>query len=419
VPITATDSSAGAVITYADNATLPPGLSIDPSTGSIAGTPTTGGTYPVTVTATDGAGYSGSATFTWTVTNTVTVAPIAEQSSATGVEITPVIPTATDSQTTPTPVLVWTATDLPPGLTIGHAGGHIVGKPTVDGIYTVTVSATDNATPSNTGSTTFHWSVFTIAPVITKVKPTGGGGGGGTKVTISGTNLQRASSVSFGSVAATRFTVNAKGTKITAYAPPQPAGTVDIIITTPQGGSSSPTAADEFTYAGPTVTAVAPASGSTAGGTPVKIKGKDLSGATSVTFGGNPATDVKVNKAGTQITATTPAGTGTVDVVVTTEGGVSPTVPADEFTYVGPTVMRLSPATGPATGGTKVTITGTELEGATSVTFGGTPATIVSVNGSGTKVVVTAPAGTGSVDVIVTTPGGSSPPVAADRYTYT
>ena len=40
-----------------------------------------------------------------------------------------------------------------------------------------------------------------------------------------------------------------------------------------------------------------------------------------VTFGGNPATDVVVNPAGTQITAVTPAGTGTVDVVVTNPGG--------------------------------------------------------------------------------------------------
>ena len=179
VPITAADSSAGATLTYSDGGTLPPGLSIDASSGSITGTPSTGGTYPVTITATDGSGYSGDATFTWTITNTVTVAPIGQQSSATGVEITPLVPTATNSQTTPTPVYTWTATNLPPGLTIGRSGGHIVGKPTIDGIYSVTVSATDNANPTNTGSTSFQWSVFTIAPVITKVKPVSGPGQGG------------------------------------------------------------------------------------------------------------------------------------------------------------------------------------------------------------------------------------------------
>ena len=419
VPITATDSSAGATLTYSDGGTLPPGLSIDPASGSITGTPTTGGTYPVTITATDSVGYTGSATFTWTITNTVTVAPIGQQSSATGVEITPLVPTATDSQTTPTPIFTWTATDLPPGLTIGRSSGHIVGKPTTDGIYSVTVSATDNANPTNTGSTSFEWSVFTIAPVITKVKPATGPGSGGTKVVISGTNLLHASSVAFGSVNAPGFKVNKKGTKITVHAPAQAAGTVDIIVTTPAGGASSPTAADHFTYTGPSVLAVSPATGSTAGGTTVTIRGKGMAGATSVAFGSDDAANPTINKTGTVITATAPAeSAGTVDIVVTTAGGMSAVVPADQFTYVSPTVTEVSPATGPAAGGNKVTITGTELGGATSVTFGGVSASIVSVNAKGTKVVVTAPGGSGTVDVIVTTPAGSSAPVTADQYTY-
>jgi uncharacterized protein (AIM24 family) len=394
-------------------------LSIDPTSGSITGTPTTGGTYPVTITATDNAGYSGNATFTWTITNTVTVAPISQQSSATGVEITPLVPTATDSQTTPAPVFTWTATNLPPGLTIGRAGGHIVGKPTTDGIYSVTVSATDNANPTNTGSTSFEWSVFTIAPVITKVKPATGPGAGGTKVAIIGTNLAHASSVSFGSVNAPGFKVNKKGTKITVRAPAQAAGTVDIIVTTPAGGASSPTAADHFTYNGPSVLSVSPATGSTAGGTTVTIHGKGLAGATSVAFGSDDAVNPTVNKTGTVITATAPAeAAGQVNIVVTNEGGESAVVPADQFTYVGPTVTAVAPATGPPAGGNKVTITGAELGGATSVTFGGTQASIVSVNAKGTKVVVTAPGGSGTVDVIVTTPGGSSASVPADQYTY-
>ena len=213
--------------------------------------------------------------------------------------------------------------------------------------------------------------------------------------------------------------MNKKGTKITVHAPAQPAGTVDITVTTPAGGTSSPTTADHFTYAGPTVTAVSPSTGTTAGGTTVTIKGKGLTGATTVAFGSDDATNVTANKAGTQITATSPVeAAGQVDVVVTTEGGRSAIVPADQFTYVGPTVTQVSPATGPPGGGNNVTITGTELTGATSVTFGGVQASITSVNPKGTKVVVTAPAGSGTVEVIVTTPGGSSGSVPADQYTY-
>ncbi len=66
LPITATDSAAGQALSYTA-AGLPAGLSISSPTGLISGTPTAGGTFTVTVTATDGTGAAGSATFSWTV----------------------------------------------------------------------------------------------------------------------------------------------------------------------------------------------------------------------------------------------------------------------------------------------------------------------------------------------------------------
>jgi hypothetical protein len=66
--IQATDSG-GAALTYSA-AGLPPGLSINSSTGLISGTPSTAGTYSVTATASDSTGASGSATFTWTISGT-------------------------------------------------------------------------------------------------------------------------------------------------------------------------------------------------------------------------------------------------------------------------------------------------------------------------------------------------------------
>jgi subtilase family serine protease len=66
--ISATDSASGQTLTYTASG-LPAGLSIS-SSGLISGTPTTAGTYHVTVTATDGTGASGSATFGWTISST-------------------------------------------------------------------------------------------------------------------------------------------------------------------------------------------------------------------------------------------------------------------------------------------------------------------------------------------------------------
>ena len=82
-----------------------------------------------------------------------------------------------------------------------------------------------------------------------------------------------------------------------------------------------------------------------------------------------------------------------------------------------PTVTGISPATGPAAGGTSVTITGTDFTGGTIVDFGTTPATSVVVD-SATEITATSPAGSGTVNVTVTGPGGVSATSSADEFTY-
>src|ERR1700753_198681 len=64
--VKAADSGAGQTLSYSAPG-LPAGLSINSTTGLISGTPTAAGTSNVTVTARDGTGATGSASFTWTV----------------------------------------------------------------------------------------------------------------------------------------------------------------------------------------------------------------------------------------------------------------------------------------------------------------------------------------------------------------
>jgi hypothetical protein len=280
----------------------------------------------------------------------------------------------------------------------------------------VDVTVTDVAGTSLTGA----GDQFYYGPVVMRILPVTGSAGGGTKVTISGRNFHGATAVDFGGAGAVSYVVNATGTMITAVSPPE-VGTgvqaVDVTVTTAQGTSPT-TTADLFTYGAPVVTRVTPAAGAAGGNTTVTIMGSRMYGATAVTFGGIPAASFVANKAGTAITAVTPpeAGTGvtTVPVTVTTAAG-SGTRTAG-FTYALPKVTLVSPLTGPAAGGTTVTITGAYLYGATSVTFGTAAATITDETAK--TVTVVSPPGIGTVPVRVTTTAGTSAIVSVSHFAY-
>ena len=82
-----------------------------------------------------------------------------------------------------------------------------------------------------------------------------------------------------------------------------------------------------------------------------------------------------------------------------------------------PNITLLAPSTGPSSGGTTVTITGSNFTGATAVNFGSTPATSFVVN-SDTSITAVAPSGAGTVDISVTTPSGTSATVSSDQFSY-
>lgn len=82
-----------------------------------------------------------------------------------------------------------------------------------------------------------------------------------------------------------------------------------------------------------------------------------------------------------------------------------------------PTVTQVAPGSGPQAGGTSVTITGTLLGEATAVQFGATAATEFTIN-SESSITAVAPPGTGTVDVTVTTPSGTSAANPSDQFSY-
>ena len=78
----------------------------------------------------------------------------------------------------------------------------------------------------------------------------------------------------------------------------------------------------------------------------------------------------------------------------------------------------ISPTSGPTTGNTTVTITGTGFTGATKVLFGNGAAKCFTVVSS-TEITAVSPAVAADLhNIYVTTPAGTSATVTADQYTF-
>jgi Flp pilus assembly protein TadG len=190
----------------------------------------------------------------------------------------------------------------------------------------------------------------------------------------------------------------------------------------------------------PIVTSVTASSGSFAGGYTVTMTGSNFdatgngncaaNGKATVQFGTVSAGSL-VSCNNTTIVATVPAAPpSTVDVTVTDSNNKTSDLnpPADSFTYLcavapKPCISGVSPRAETTAGGTSVTISGANFFGGgtvcavSAVNFGANPATVTSC--SDTRLVVTNPAGAaGTVDITVTTPGGTSDIGASDAYTY-
>jgi hypothetical protein len=304
-------------------------------------------------------------------------------------------------------------------------------------------------------------------PTITSISTSSGGAGslaseeGGSVVTILGTgfNLATLDWVNFGSptqASSQQFfsLVSVTGTKIEIQAPGfdsltiHPA-TLPVTIQTVAGLSNSTNA----TYAGvPTVSAVQATAGPTAGtnagpdtgGTPIEIDGSGFADqalavtfndvATAFSFGTQynftAASDTKLS------TTTVGQNPAVVDTQVCTVTDCSTATSVDNdladvfilYPPGDPKIDSITPSSGPANGGTQVTITGENLGCVTNISFGKAAATNASNAealldcGSTDTVGVTAPAGAvGKVPVTLETveSDATGAPAASGSFTYT
>jgi hypothetical protein len=213
---------------------------------------------------------------------------------------------------------------------------------------------------------------------VTDISPAVGFVTGGTAATITGCGFSGTGTLTvlFGGGSPVTVTP-ASDTSLTATSPlaAAPGGVTVTVRLHPSTGSDS-VATTTFTYvAKPAITKIAPGSGPEVGGTSVHVTGSALTqtgATTAVKFGATAAASVS-NVTGASLNAVSPAGTGTqnVTVTVTLPGGESATSNGKPFDYVpAPTVTSVSPTSGPVTGGTDVTVTGTHFQPGAHVLFG-------------------------------------------------
>ncbi len=268
----------------------------------------------------------------------------------------------------------------------------------------VDVNVVNPDTQSGTLADAFTYT--STGPAISSVSPNTGPTAGGTAITIAGSGFAAGATVTLGGVAATVSNVTA--TSISAVTPPNPAGAVDVVVTS---NNQTATLTNGFTYLGPapTITSVVPNTGTTAGGDSITINGTNFAAGATVTLGGSAATVTNVTS--TTISVTTPAhAAGAVTVSVTSNAQTANL--ANGFTYVAPpqpapSISGISPNVGPIAGGTVVTISGANFQAGATVTIGGVAATVGSVSANSIGATTGAHAA-GTVDVVVTNPDTQS-----------
>ncbi len=267
----------------------------------------------------------------------------------------------------------------------------------------VTITNPDGQSATLTGAVIY----VVPPPTIATITPNTGPGQGGTSVRINGAGFQVGAAVNFGGSSAPTAVVLSP-TDIDVIAPVGADGPVNITIVNPDG--QSVVRNNAYTYvAPPNPVQVTPSSGPTTGGTAITITGTFFRTGATVRVGPNACQSVIVLTGGTAITCNTPTGSSGPVLVSVTNPDNQTGVLNNAFTYLAPvpppTVTGISPAFGPVTGGTQVTVLGSNFQAGATVRFGTVNATAANVI-SPSAIVVTIPgqAGPGSVGVTVTNP---------------
>jgi hypothetical protein len=177
-------------------------------------------------------------------------------------------------------------------------------------------------------------------PAVTGLSANSGPATGGRTVVITGNGFGSSTpAVHFGG--ATAAVLSSTPNSVTVRTPDvtfgQQAGVTVTVSAGPAAGTSATVPAGEYTFVSPQITGIVPGKGPTSGGGTVIVNGSDFSGASSVRIGSAAASFTVTSD--TSLVAQVPpgpAGGATVEVVVQSPDGTSPSVASDRYLYALP-----------------------------------------------------------------------------------
>ncbi|MEJ2009149.1 MAG: IPT/TIG domain-containing protein [Acidobacteriota bacterium] len=255
---------------------------------------------------------------------------------------------------------------------------------------------------------------------ISSLGPNSGPTAGGTTVTIAGTGFTHSASVAFGGVSAPAV-IYVSSTELQAITPAHAGGTVSVAVTESPHRRSE-TLSGGFTYkdsatATLTVSSVSPTQGPTTGGTVVAVNGAGFQTGATVSFGSVQSTAVTFVSSTVVDAMAPPESSGSVAITVTDPNSQLSSLPS-AFTYTsGPSVSSVSPTSGPATGGTTVTIMGSGFQNGAAVMFGTSAAESETFVSSSEIQAVTPGSTAGTVAITIANPDSQSGTLSS-AYTF-
>ena len=190
------------------------------------------------------------------------------------------------------------------------------------------------------------------APIIDSILPQNSTTAGGVLISIFGSSFGLTSTATIGS---SICPILSRNHTVLICSLPRGQGIVETIVS----ASTQTSNTLAYSYGKPIISNISPTVGPTSGYTLLTIEGSNFGQVVGVvTIGGN-ACNPSGSWIDSLIVCTTPAGQGLNQTIVVTVGGQS--IQFIGFSYLSPTVLSVSPLSGPTAGGTAITLTGSNF----------------------------------------------------------